>query len=51
MDLSKPFDSLNHKLLLTKLKAYGLDNNSVTFIKNYLTNRFQRCKMNHSFSG
>ena len=50
MDLSKAFDSLNHKLLLTKLKAYGLDSNSVTFMKNYLTNRLQRCKINNSFS-
>ena len=30
MDISKAFDSLNHELLLTKLKAYGLDSNSVT---------------------
>ena len=37
MDLSKAFDSLNHELLLTKLKAYGLDSNSVTFMKSYLT--------------
>ena len=29
--LSKTFDSLNHKLLLGKLKAYGLDKNSVEF--------------------
>ena len=51
MDLSKAFDSLNHKLLITKLKAYGLDSNSVTFMKDYLTNRLQRCKINNSFSG
>ena len=44
MDLSKAFDSLNHELLLTKLKAYGLDSNSVTFMKSYLTNRLQCCK-------
>ena len=50
MDLSKAFDSLNHELLLAKLKAYGLDSNSVTFMKSYLTNRLQRCKINNSFS-
>ena len=44
MDLSKTFDSLNHELLLAKLKAYGLDSNSVTFMRSYLTNRLQRCK-------
>ena len=50
MDLPKAFDSLNHELLLTKLKAYRLDSNSVTFMKSYLTNRLQRCKINNSFS-
>ena len=50
IDLSKAFDSLNHKLLLAKLKAYGLDSNSVTFMKSSLTNRLQRCKINNSFS-
>ena len=50
MDLSKAFDSLNHELLLTKLKAYGLDSNSITFVKSYLTNRLQRCKISNSFS-
>ena len=37
MDLSKAFDSLNHELLLAKLKAYGLDSNSVTFMKSSQT--------------
>ena len=50
MDLSKAFDSLNHELLLTQFKIYGLDSNSVTFMKSYLTNRLQRCKINNSFS-
>ena len=49
-DLSKAFFSLNHELLLTKLKAYGLDSNSVIFMKSYLTNRLQRCKIINSFS-
>ena len=46
MDLSKAFDSLNHDLL----GAYGLDNNAVSFMRSYLTNRLQRCKINNSFS-
>ena len=50
MDLSKAFDSLNHDLLLAKLEAYGLDNKAVSFMKSYLTNRLQHCKINNSFS-
>ena len=49
MDLSKAFDSLNHDLLLAKLEAYGLDDNTVSFMKSYLTNRFHRFKINNSF--
>ena len=37
MDLSKAFDSLNRDLLLAKLEAYGLDNNTVSFMRSYLT--------------
>ena len=44
MDLSKAFDTLNHKLLLTKLKAYGLDSKSVTFMKSYLITDFNVVK-------
>ena len=50
MDLSKAFDSLNHVFLLAKSEACGLDNNPVSFMRSYLTNRLQRCKINNSFS-
>ena len=50
MDLSKAFDTLDHNLLLAKLKAYGLDFNSISFINSYLSNRYQRCKIGSSFS-
>ena len=38
MDLFKAFDSLNHELLLAKLKACDLKYNPVTFMRNYSTN-------------
>ena len=50
MDLSKAFNTLNHSLLIDKLKAYGLNLNSASFIKSYLTNRYQRCKIGDSLS-
>ena len=50
VDLSKTFDTLDHFLLIAKLEAYGFDNLSLEFMKNYLTNRKQRCKFGNSFS-
>ena len=46
MDLSKAFDSLNHDLIITKLKCYGLDQNAVEFFRSYYSNRYQCCKIN-----
>ena len=40
-DLSKAFDTLNHNILLHKLKHYGSSKNSTGLIKNYLENRTQ----------
>ena len=36
MDLSKAFDSLNHELLIAKLKCYGLDQQAVESSRSYL---------------
>ena len=44
------FDTLDKSLLLAKLSAYGFDNNSLSFVRSYLTNRFQRCKIENHFS-
>ena len=50
MDLSKAFDTLNHELLIAKLSAYSFNNESLKLIQSYLTNRWQRTKINKSFS-
>ena len=50
MDLSKAFDCLNHDLLIAKLHAYGFNKDSLYLIRNFLKNRWQRVKINTSFS-
>ena len=50
MDFSKAFDTINHDLLIAKLGAHGFDTESLKLIRIYLTNRFQRTKVNASFS-
>ena len=50
MDLSKAFDTLNHKLLLKKLQAYGFDKKSLSFMESYFTNRKYKTKIGGSFS-
>ena len=50
MDLSKAFDFLNHELLIAKLHAYGFSYCSLKLIFSYLSNRWQRKKINNTFS-
>ncbi|KAJ1519220.1 hypothetical protein ONE63_011174 [Megalurothrips usitatus] len=42
LDLSKAFDRVNHKLLLIKLRKLGFSSSVVNWLKEYLTNRWQR---------
>ena len=50
MDLSKAFDTINHQLLIAKLNAYGFSDSALEIILSYLSDRWQRTKVNSSFS-
>jgi hypothetical protein len=41
MDMSKAFDTINHKILIEKLKHYGFHGKQLQLIINYFTNRKQ----------
>ena len=47
-DLSRAFDCLPTKLLVTKLNAYGVDSKSCMMIANYFCGRKQRVKLAHT---
>ena len=49
-DLSKAFDCLIHDLLIAKLHAYGFDYNALKVIHNYITDRYQRVRVNSTYS-
>ena len=44
-DLSKAFDCLPPRLLISKLNAYGIDTTSCMLMANYFFNRKQRVKL------
>jgi len=45
LDLKKAFDSVNHKILLSKLSNYGIHDNAYYWFESYLENRTQRCSI------
>ena len=49
-DLSKAFDCLSHELIIAKLNAYGFSLSALNLMRNYLSKRQQRTKINQSFS-
>lgn len=45
-DLKKAFETINHDILIVKLKGMGFRGNCIPLIQNYLTNGIQYCKAN-----
>ena len=50
LDFSKAFDSLNHIILLSKLKFYGIEQDALYLLKSYLSNRRQYVQLDNETS-
>ena len=49
IDLSKAFDTIDHKILLNKLHNYGIRGTPYDLLKSYLSDRYQQVKIeNHT---
>ena len=49
INLSKAFDTLDHDLLIAKLGVYGFETDALRYMKNYLTKRKQKVRVNKMF--
>ena len=50
LDIRKAFDTINHGILLGKLEHHGFQEQSLLWMKSYLKDRKQFCKLNHNQS-
>ena len=50
LDLRKAFDTVDHKIMLDKLKYYGVNGTEHDWFKSYLHNRFQICSIYNNMS-
>ena len=46
LDLKKAFDTDDHVILLTKLRYYGVETDTINWLTSYLQNRQQVCYAN-----
>ena len=51
LDYQKAFDTVPHRRLLLKLKAYGIVGSTLAWIESFLTGRTQRVSVNGTLSG
>ena len=47
LDLRKAFDTVDHEILLNKLKLYGATDDALKWFVSYLNERYQICKVNN----
>ena len=50
MDLPKAFDTINHDLVLVKLRAYGFSTSALSLFYSYLKNRKRKVVINNKAS-
>ena len=50
VDFKKAFDLVDHKILLSKLKLYGIDNEALMWFNTYLAHRQQQVSLNDNKS-
>ena len=50
LDLSKAFETINHRLIIAKLHAYSFSTDALKVLSSYLQDRWQRVKINTTFS-
>ena len=50
MELSKAYDCFNHDLIIAKLEAYGVGENNLRLIQNYISQRQQWVKVASFFN-
>ena len=50
IDLTKAFDSIDHKIILRKMSYLGVDQAAIKWFSSYLSGRTKRCSVNGKLS-
>ena len=48
--LKRPFDTIDHEIILRKLTNYGVDQSALRFFASYFCNRSQKCSVSGALS-